>query len=74
MKSHQRGSLRVLLIDLFSLSQQFLNVPKHPPLRRRSGLIDHLLGDACQSEGQERNVALKTREVCLSEAEIQCAT
>lgn len=61
MKSHQRGSLRVLLIDLFSLSQQFLNVPEHPPLRRRSGLIDHLLGDACQSEGHERNDCVKDK-------------
>lgn len=47
--SHQCGSLRVLLVDLLSLSQQLLNVSQHPPLCRRSCLVDHLLGDACQS-------------------------
>lgn len=63
--SHQRGSLWVLLVDFLSLSQQLLNVSQHLPLRRRSCLVDHLLGDACQSITSGTTV-LMTGEVVFS--------
>ena len=47
--SYQRGPLGVLQVDLLSSTDQLLDVSQHPPLRRRPRLVDHLLGDACQS-------------------------
>lgn len=50
--AHQSGSLRVLHVDLLSLIHQLLHVSQHPPLCSGSCLVDHLLGDACQSNAQ----------------------